>query len=227
MHLLTTPLLYRILTFKASPQRTRIVGLILLTLFTLVMVIHIVMDEFILHAVSFGIAVYLIATESLKIISQQVPDLLVRKQIRNIAFFGACMFRLLLRHPRPPRCNDHRITDNSSLFRFWLHCVANWPLGLWNLDRNSTLGWAAPGILHWAPRLVCSSRFRHIFNRPVSLITRNRWHIFTAIGGYVAVAIVDMVTTGKVLEDPTKEFAWPIGPAARVIESLNAPKKHE
>lgn len=125
MHLLTTPLLYRILTFKASPQRTRIVGLILLTLFTLVMVIHIVMDEFILHAVSFGIAVYLIATESLKIISQQVPDLLVRKQIRNIAFFGACMFRLLLRHPRPPRCNDHRITDNSSLFRFWLHCVAN------------------------------------------------------------------------------------------------------
>jgi dihydroceramidase len=58
-----------------------------------------------------------------------------------------------------------------------------------------------------------------------TLTVKNRWHIFTAIGGYVAVAIVDLVTTGKVLEDPTKEFAWPIGPAARVIESLNAPKK--
>jgi dihydroceramidase len=63
------------------------------------MVIHIVMDEFILHAVSFGIAVYLIATETLKIIAQQVPDLLIRKKIRNIAFFGSCMLRLLRHSP--------------------------------------------------------------------------------------------------------------------------------
>jgi dihydroceramidase len=124
MHLLTTPLLYRILTFKASLKRTRIVGLILLTLFTLVMVIHIVMDEFILHAVSFGIAVYLIATESLKIVPQQVPDLMIRRKIRNIAFFGSCMFHCL-QYPHPLRCNDHKLTRSFSLLRFGLHFVVN------------------------------------------------------------------------------------------------------
>lgn len=91
MHLLTTPLLYRILTFQASAQRTRLVGVILLTLFTIVMVVHMVMDEFLLHAISFGLAVYLIATRTLKIIPQQVPDPATRKTLRNIAFFGCCM----------------------------------------------------------------------------------------------------------------------------------------
>ena len=92
MHLLTTPLLYRILIFQASPQRTKIIGIILATLFTIVMVVHMVMDEFILHAVTFGLAVYLIATRTLKIIPQQVPDPSIRRSIRNIAFFGCCMF---------------------------------------------------------------------------------------------------------------------------------------
>lgn len=58
-----------------------------------------------------------------------------------------------------------------------------------------------------------------------------RWHLFTAIGGYVAVAIVDLITTGKVHEDPTKDptkdLAWPIGPAARAIGSLRTSKKQD
>jgi dihydroceramidase len=91
MHLLTTPLLYRILSFKASPERTRLVGIILSVLFTIVMVVHVVMDEFLLHAVSFGLAVYMIATRTSKIISQQVPDPCIRKKLRNISFFGICM----------------------------------------------------------------------------------------------------------------------------------------
>jgi dihydroceramidase len=64
MHLLTTPLLYRLLTFQASPQYTWIVGVVLAIEFTTVMVIHMVMDEFLLHAVTFGIEVYVIATRS-------------------------------------------------------------------------------------------------------------------------------------------------------------------
>ncbi|KAJ6087470.1 hypothetical protein N7467_006384 [Penicillium canescens] len=180
MHLLTTPLLYRILAFKASPQRTTIVGLILLTLFTLVMVIHIVMDEFILHAVSFGIAVYLIATESLKIIAQQVPDLLIRKKIRNIAFFGSFSFA----------------------FGYIVWLIDDW----------------ACGIL---------TETRHLVGLPLAFFTELHgwWHIFTAIGGYAAVAIVDLVTAGKVHDDPTNDLAWPIGPATRALESLKSSKK--
>ena len=91
MHLLTTPLLYRILTFKASPARTRLVSIVLSVLFTVVMVVHMVMDEFLLHAVSFGLAVYMIATRTSKLISQQVPDPFLRKKLRYVSFFGICM----------------------------------------------------------------------------------------------------------------------------------------
>lgn len=101
MHLLTTPLLYRILSFKASPQRTRLIGIILTILFTIVMVVHMVMDEFLLHASSFGLAVYLIATRTFKIIPGQVPDLKVRKTLRQISLFGCCkchIFQMIYVH---------------------------------------------------------------------------------------------------------------------------------
>lgn len=90
MHLLTTPLLYRLLTFQASPQYTRIVGVVLVLEFTTVMVIHMVMDEFLLHAVAFGIGVYLIATRTLKLISLRISDPFARRNVRNIALFGCC-----------------------------------------------------------------------------------------------------------------------------------------
>lgn len=92
MHLLTTPLLYRILSFQASPERTRLIGIILSTLFTIVMVVHMVMDEFLLHAASFGLAIYLIATRILKIIPGQVPDPKLRKNLRYLSIFGCCMY---------------------------------------------------------------------------------------------------------------------------------------
>lgn len=117
MHLLTTPLLYRILTFKASPERTKIVGIVLSVLFTIVMVVHMVMDEFLLHAVSFGLAVYMIATRTSKIISQQVPDPFLRKKLRNVSFFGICMTYPV------PKC----VADANWISLLWLGllCVAH------------------------------------------------------------------------------------------------------
>lgn len=90
MHLLTTPLIYRLLTFKADQQRTKLVGLVLSILFTIVMVTHMVMDEFLLHASTFGLGVYLISSRLLKIIPSQVPDLRVRQTVRNITWLGLC-----------------------------------------------------------------------------------------------------------------------------------------
>ncbi|OQD74157.1 hypothetical protein PENDEC_c012G03055 [Penicillium decumbens] len=180
MHLLTTPLLYRILTFQASPQRTKIVGVILLTLFTLVMAVHMFMDEFILHAVTFGLAVYLIATRTLKIILQQVSDPSIRRSLRNLTYFGFFCFA----------------------FGYFV-----WLIDVW-----------ACGIL---------IKTRHVVGLPLAFLTELHgwWHVFTAIGGYVAVAVVDLVTTGKVHEDPIKDLAWPVGPAGRAIESITVTKK--
>lgn len=90
MHLLTTPLVYRLLTFKASPRYTKLVGGFLAILFTVVIVTHMIMDEFLLHAVTFGLAIYIIASGVLRIIPQQVPDPVIKKKLRNIAIFGCC-----------------------------------------------------------------------------------------------------------------------------------------
>jgi dihydroceramidase len=90
MHLLTTPIVYRLLTFKATPQRTRLVGAILSVIFTVVMVTHMVMDEFLLHATAFGLSIYVIATRIMKIIPQQVPDPVIEKRLRNISIMGLC-----------------------------------------------------------------------------------------------------------------------------------------
>lgn len=96
MHLLTTPIVYRLLTFKTSPQRTKLVGTILLILFTIVMVTHMVMDEFLLHASTFGLSIYVIGTRTLKVISQQVPDPAIKKTLRNISISG--MSRLTIQY---------------------------------------------------------------------------------------------------------------------------------
>lgn len=55
------------------------------------MVTHMVMDEFLLHATSFGLAVYLIGSRTPKIIQGHVPDLKLKKSLRYLSFFGCCM----------------------------------------------------------------------------------------------------------------------------------------
>ncbi|KAJ5895104.1 hypothetical protein N7495_006795 [Penicillium taxi] len=92
MHLLTTPLLFRVLTYKATPQHTKIVGSILLTMFTIVMVTHMVMDEFLLHAVTFGLAALLITTRTTSLISHEIPDPTIKKKFRIIANVGLFSF---------------------------------------------------------------------------------------------------------------------------------------
>lgn len=90
MHLLTTPLVYRVLTFNTSPQRTKLVGVITLTLFTITMVAHMVMDEFILHAVMFGLSVVIITVRITQLIPQRFSDPVVRKTLQTTARMGCC-----------------------------------------------------------------------------------------------------------------------------------------
>ncbi|QPC69515.1 hypothetical protein HYE68_000267 [Fusarium pseudograminearum] len=161
MHLLTTPLLYRLLSYDASPQRTKVVGLVLSMLFTTVMITHVVLDEFLLHAISFGLRVLIIARRSLQIISQRTLELDTRRDLRNISIAGISFFIF-----------GHTV-GLPFAFLFELH------------------GW---------------------------------WHFFTAIGGYIAVIVVDSITSNEKVENPTPRLAWPVPLVARLMASSVAAK---
>ncbi|KAL2870528.1 ceramidase [Aspergillus lucknowensis] len=172
MHLLTTPLLYRILTFQTSPEYTKRVGAILFTLFSIVMVVHMVMDEFLLHATTFGLAVLLITTRTMKTISLQISDSSVRMRIRWISRFG--------------------------LFCFVFGYV------VWLIDT-----WACSHL----------TEIRRTVGIPAAFFfeLHGWWHVLTAIGGYVAVATVDLITAGEVHNDLTAELAFPVSVVARAL----------
>ncbi|KAK3177495.1 hypothetical protein K4F52_009746 [Lecanicillium sp. MT-2017a] len=182
MHLLTTPVIYRILTFHASPERTRLIGIVLTVLFTVVMVTHMAMDEFLLHATSFGLGVYIIATRVLKMIKEQVRDARVRNSLRKIARFGVCSFA----------------------FGYFVWLLDDW---------------------------LCSqlTSMKSVVGRPLAFLLEFHgwWHIFTAIGGYIGVALVDAITSGEVHEDPSSQLAWPIPLAAKLMPDLEPLIKKE
>ncbi|KAB8236411.1 hypothetical protein ETB97_010339 [Aspergillus alliaceus] len=180
MHLLTTPLLYRILSFQTTPQHTRTVGIILSLLFTIVMVVHMVMDEFLLHAVTFGMAVYLIATRTLKIIPRQIPDPATRKKVQSIALFGCASF----------------------IFGYLV----------WLID-------------DLACRVLRSTRQTVGLPLAFLLELHGWWHVFTAIGGYIAVAVIDLITSGEMHHDPIGQLAWPLPVAARLAGGATEVKK--
>ncbi|KAM6532773.1 hypothetical protein FALCPG4_005824 [Fusarium falciforme] len=171
MHLLTTPLVYRLLSFKASPRRTMLIGMVLLSLFTLVMVTHVALDEFVLHAVTFASGVLIVANRALKIISQHVFDSQTRQSLRNISLFGCCCFG----------------------FGYFL----------WLVDE-----------------LACRylTDARNALGLPLAFLLELHgwWHIFTAVGSYIAVVVVDLITSDdEVVSDPTQRLAWPIPLVAR------------
>lgn len=187
-------------------------GLALLTIFTAVMLTHIIMDEFLLHASTFALAVYLIVSRVLRLISQHVPDALARKRLRRITLFGFCRWSNSCRAP----FSSLLIVSKLHL---WLPCLAHGRLGVSHIDQDEAFRWLALGILVGIARMVCSS-VPALFMTSDTLMTWHRWHIFTAIGGYTAVAVVDMITSGEVNKDATDDLAWPVPLAAKFMSAL-------
>ncbi|RAK75914.1 ceramidase [Aspergillus fijiensis CBS 313.89] len=182
MHLLTTPLVYRVLTFQVNPQWRRLIGIALALEFTTVMVVHMVMDEFLLHAVTFGAGALLIARRTMQIISHQIPNPVIKQKTRNIGRFGIFCF----------------------LFGYFA-----WLVDVWACNHLT--------------------RVRELVGAPVAffLELHGWWHFFTAIGAYVAVAVVDMITSGEVHTDPSPQLAWPVSLAARLMGPAEAQSKKQ
>ncbi|PYH99748.1 alkaline phytoceramidase [Aspergillus ellipticus CBS 707.79] len=165
MHLLTTPLLYRILSFQATPQTTKLLRMVLSILFAIVMVVHMVMDEFLLHGITFGTAVLLITIRTIKIIPREIPALSIRKPVQHVAFFGVASF----------------------IFGYLV----------WLIDE-------------FACRVLLSTRQTVGLPLAFFLELHGWWHVFTGIGGYIAVAIIDLITAGEVQADSVEQLAWPL-----------------
>ncbi|QPC58122.1 hypothetical protein HYE67_000353 [Fusarium culmorum] len=154
--------------------RTKLVGLALSTLFTAVMITHVVLDEFLLHAISFGLGVLIIARRSLQIISQRTLDLDTRCDLRNISIAGITFF----------------------IFGYIV----------WLID-------------DWACRYLTD--IRHTVGLPFAFLfeLHGWWHFFTAIGGYIAVIVVDSITLNEKVDNPTSRLAWPVPLVARLMAS--------
>ncbi|RDW78842.1 ceramidase [Aspergillus mulundensis] len=175
MHLLTTPLLYRILTFQKNAQYTRTIGTTLSIAFAIVMLVHMVMDEFLLHAVSFGTAVLLITIKTIQTIPRQIHDPAIRFNIKIVSRFGLFCF----------------------IFGYTMWLVDNF---------------LCPSL----------SGARDLVGMPLAFLFEFHgwWHVFTGIGGYVAVAVVDLITSSEVNRDPTPEMAFPVPLAAKIIAEV-------
>lgn len=89
MHLTTTPLVYRILTFGKSERYRRNAGIILSIMFVVVIVVHASMDEFLLHAGSFVAAIHVIRTRTFPLIEKRISDPAKKKQLLGMSRFAA------------------------------------------------------------------------------------------------------------------------------------------
>lgn len=49
------------------------------------------------------------------------------------------------------------------------------------------------------------------------VLTDDRWHCLTAVGGYIAVAIVDLITSDEPIKDPIDSMAWPVPMGTRLV----------
>lgn len=156
MHILITPLIYRTLTYKTNPQYTKMAGIGISIMFTIVMVTHMVLDEFLLHATTFGLGAYFIATRPLVLI-RECDDAVLRKKIRNVIMLGTGKSAT-----RPPDYETLLTGPGFFLFGYFAWLVDSYVCGaLTDARRSVGLPWAFLLELHgWYAHLRCSRWFQ-------------------------------------------------------------------
>ncbi|KAL4958491.1 ceramidase-domain-containing protein [Aspergillus filifer] len=95
MQLTTTPVLNRVLTANSDRRHSNIKAIVLGALLFLLVMIHALADELILHSVSFVVVVTIIGVQTIRLVnSRTVPGSSARRQIWGIVRFGAAIFNL-------------------------------------------------------------------------------------------------------------------------------------
>ena len=108
----------------------------------------------------------IVGVKTRSIISARVLDPVIKKEVKNLATWGAIIF------------------------------VSGF--GIWNIDN-----------------VLCSSltQAKRTIGMPWSFILELHgwWHIFTGVGAYIFIALVEYLTSEDAGEPLGKSFAWPVG----------------
>lgn len=144
MHLTTAPLLHRVLTFGKSQRYANVLGAIMSVAWLVGFIIHATMDEFLLHAVSFAVSVYIIGIKTSRLLSERVRNPVYRAKAQGMARFGVCKCATA-EFQRKLFVRSVLMMQTSGCL-LWLHCLADRSLGLRQPDQDERGCWPPLGF---------------------------------------------------------------------------------
>jgi dihydroceramidase len=193
MQIATSCCLHRAMTFGKSKEYSRDLALILIASISAETIYHSVMDEHVVHELTFLFLIVLVANQTRGLINQRVKQADDRRMLKKLAIFGTGKSRLY----RPL----FRTTQLTSTF---VGCFLFGYL-LWQLDFIF-----CPQLTAWKRAMGMPWGFLLEFH--------GWWHVLTAIGAYVFMVMVDSLTQDTVLLSGGP-FAWLNGRDGAKIKS--------
>jgi dihydroceramidase len=196
MFLAVGALLHQLLCFEATQaQRLKYTAAILGSLIP-VSVYHVWANEIYVHEIVFAIMIFLVTRRTRALIKRKIKSEESKKRLGSMATFGICMSSLL-----PYLSPDGVLTMGLASFLFGYF--------LWSIDFH-----------------LCKyvTAFKRSIGLPWGFIfeLHGWWHIFTGIGAYVGMALVEYLVTvddGQNL-DIGEEFNWPVADDLRNVDAI-------
>jgi dihydroceramidase len=196
MFLAVGALLHQLLCFEATQaQRLKYTGAILGSLIP-VSVYHVWANEIYVHEIVFAIMVFLVTRRTRALIKRKIKSEESKKRLGSMATFGICTSSLL-----PYLLPDGVLTMVLASFLFGYF--------LWSIDFH-----------------LCKyvTAFKRSIGLPWGFIfeLHGWWHIFTGIGAYIGMALVEYLVT--VDDGPNlnigEEFNWPVADDLRDVDAI-------
>lgn len=112
-----------------------------------------------------------------------------------------------------------RTNSNSSYLPYRLFRLADGWVGVRLAQKCKSTNWASLGMATRTSWMVSLTQYLYLSNLFVcaEADVMHRWHIFTAIGAYTFIAVIDQLVSGGNHQDIEKPFAWPLSWASESI----------
>ncbi|PQE32858.1 alkaline phytoceramidase protein [Rutstroemia sp. NJR-2017a WRK4] len=184
MLIATSTVLHRVFTYDKSLKYTIVYGCSLFVFMTCFIAWHCITDELVMHSVLFGtgIEIAIIGLKTRSIINFRVADVAVQRQVKTLVTYGGAY--------------NERYLDDPLAHKPTVIFVSGFIL--WNIDNS-----------------ICSTltATKRSLGMPWSFLLELHgwWHIFTGIGAYIFIALVEYLTSEEAGQQLGPHFAWPVG----------------